>query len=159
MAFAVLTAGLGVATAVLFAKGLVAPAVLGSALVACLLAWGARAARARRPGDPTASPSGVPKAASVPPDGHIRFKLVVEGLEPDRVAEVWSDLCRPDRPATEELRLLFQNFTVVEGRRFRFLKGDPTATAALLKSVLGAAAGVSVRTRLEPAAERTPPWS
>jgi hypothetical protein len=159
MAFTILIAGLGVTTAVLFAKGLVAPAVLGSALVACLLAWGARAARARRPGDPTASPSGVPKAANVPPDGHIRFTLVVEGLEPDRVAEVWSDLCRPDRPATEELRLLFQNFTVVEGRRFRFLKGDPTATAALLKSVLGAAAGVPVRTRLEPAAERTPPWS
>jgi hypothetical protein len=72
---------------------------------------------------------------------------------------VWSDLCRPDRPATEEFRLLFRNFTVVEGRRFRFLKGDPTATAALLTSVLGAAAGVPVRTRLEPAAERTPPWS
>ena len=123
MAFTILIAGLGVTTAVLLAKGVVAPAVLGSALVACLLAWGARAARARRPGDPTASPSGVPKAANVPPDGHIRFTLVVEG------------------------------------RRFRFLKGDPTATAALLKSVLGAAAGVPVRTRLEPAAERTPPWS
>jgi hypothetical protein len=72
---------------------------------------------------------------------------------------VWSDLCRPDRPAPEELRHLFCNFTVVEGRRFRFRNGDPTATAALLTGVLGAAAGVPVRTSLEPAAERTPPWS
>jgi hypothetical protein len=54
---------------------------------------------------------------------------------------------------------LFRTFTVVEGRRFRFRAGDPAATAALLRDVLGSAAGAPVRTALEPAAERTPPWS
>jgi hypothetical protein len=55
--------------------------------------------------------------------------------------------------------MLFRDFTLVEGRRFRFLKGDPQATAQLLSTVLGTAAGIPVRTVLEPAAERTPPWS
>src|SRR4051794_28718831 len=159
LALAILIAGIGVATVVLLANGFVAASLLGCVTVAGLVGWAARAARKRRPGDPTAIPAGAPRPASVPPDGHIRFTLVVEGLDPDRVAAVWADLCRPDRPATEELRRLFRNFTVTEGRRFRFLKGDPAATAALLTSVLGAAAGVPVRTSLEPAAERTPPWS
>jgi hypothetical protein len=159
LAYVLLVAGTGVCTATLFAKGLVVPGVLGSAALVCLIWWGPRGARTRRPGDPAAAPAGDPRPASAPPDGHIRFTLVVEGLEPDRIAELWSDLCRPDRPATEEVRLLFRNFTVVEGRRFRFRKGDPTATARLLAGVLEAAAGVPVRTSLEPAAERTPLWS
>jgi hypothetical protein len=69
---------------------------------------------------------------------------------------VWADLCRPDRPPTGEWSRLYDTFTVLEGRRFRFRTGDPTATAALLRQVLEAAAGVPVRTTLEPAAERTP---
>jgi hypothetical protein len=158
LAFVLLTGAVGALTAILFARGLVAPGVLGCAALAGLVGWGARAARRRRPSEPGAPAAGGPRPASVPPDGHIRFTLVVEGLDPDRVAALWSDLCRPGRPASEDLRLLFRNFTVVEGRRFRFLRGDPAATAALLASVLGEAAGVPVRTSLEPAAERTPPW-
>jgi hypothetical protein len=156
---AILIAAIGVSTAILFTRGFAALGLLGTVTIAGLVGWGKWAARERRPGEPTALPSGAPRSASVPPDGHIRFTLVVEGLDPERVAAVWADLCRPDRPATEEFRLLFRNFTVTEGQRFRFLKGDPTATAALLTSVLAGAAGVSVRTSLEPAAERTPPWS
>jgi hypothetical protein len=159
IALASLIAGLGILTVILFVQGLVAPGVLAAVIIVCLVGWAARVARNPRPGDPTAFPSDGPRPANAPPDGHLRFTLVVEGLGPDRIAEVWSELCRPDRPPTEELRLLFRTFTVVEGRRFRFRNGDPTATAALLTSVLGAAAGVSVRTHLEPAAERTPPWS
>jgi hypothetical protein len=158
IAFALLIAGVGVSTAVLFARGFGPLGVLGAAILAGLIGLGARAARSGRPGD-AAMPFGAPRPAKVPPDGHIRFTLVVEGLEPGRIAEVWSDLRRPDSPAPEDLRLLFRNFTVVEGRRFRFLRGDPTATAALLTAVLGTAAGIPVRTHLEPAAERTPPWS
>jgi hypothetical protein len=158
-ALVVLIVGVGVSTAILFARGFVVPGLLGAAVVAGLVGWVARAAKERRPGAPAALPAGAPRPASVPPDGHIRFTLVVEGLDPDRVAAVWAELCRADRPPTEDLRRLFRNFTVTEGRRFRFLNGDPTATAALLTSVLGAAAGVPVRTSLEPAAERTPPWS
>src|SRR5262245_17857933 len=159
LALVLLTAGLGIGTATLFANERVALGVLAALVLACLVGWGARAARERRPTDSAALPAGAPRPASAPPDGHVRFTLVVEGLDLDRIAEVWSDLCRPDRPPPEELRLLFRTFTVVEGRQFRFLRGDPEATAALLVRVLGAAAGVPVRTSLEPAAERTPPWS
>jgi hypothetical protein len=158
LALALLVAGLGAATAVLFAEGLAAPGALAAVALVCLAGWGAGAAgRGRRPGP--AAPFGAPRPATAPPDGHLRFTLVVEGPDPDRVAAVWADLCRPDRPPPDGLRRLFQTFTVVEGRRFRFRGGDPAATAALLREVLGAAAGVPVRTSLEPAAERTPPWS
>src|SRR6476659_3450782 len=95
IAFAVLIAGLGVLTVILFVRGLVAPGVLGAAIIACLGGWGVRAASKRQPGDPTAFPVGGPRPANAPPDGHIRFTLVVQGLEPDRIAAVWSDLCRP----------------------------------------------------------------
>ncbi|HVK13153.1 MAG TPA: hypothetical protein VM597_30650 [Gemmataceae bacterium] len=147
----------GVVTTVLFASGLFVPGVLG--VIASVGLLGAWVNDARRPSDWPSSPGAATRPASAPPDGHLRFTLVVEGLEPDRIAGVWTDLCRPDRPPAEDVRQLFQNFTVVEGRRFRFRDGDPTATAALLTHVLGTAAGVPVRTTLEPAAERTPPWS
>lgn len=153
----VLIVALAVTTTVLFIQGLAVPAVLGWVVTAGLVGWGAVAAR-NRPSDPTASPTGAPKPATVPPDGHIRFTLVVEGLNADRLAAAWSDLCRPDLEPPDELRLLFRTFTVVEGLRFRFLKGDPAATATLLRDVLWTATGVAVRTRLEPAAERTAVW-
>lgn len=158
-ALAVLTAGLGIAAAFLFLHRRVAPAVVAAAAFAVLYVWVVWAARQRRPGEPAAASPDAPRPATAPPDGHIRFTLLVEGLEADRLAQVWSDLCRPDRPPSEDLRQLFRTFTVAEGPRFRFRGGDPTATAALLASVLGAAAGAPVRTRLEPAAERTPLWS
>ena len=118
--FAILLAGLGAVTVILFARGLVVPGALGAALVAGLGGWRAWAGRRRRPSGPAASPFGAVRPATAPPDGHLRFTLVVDGLEPDRIAEVWADLCRPDRPATDEFRLLFRTFPVVEGRRFRF---------------------------------------
>src|SRR5438105_1268936 len=101
--FVILIAGVGVSTAILFAEGLVAPGVLGGAIVACLLVGcGLLTAKRRRSADHDAASFDVPKPAIAPPDGHIRFTLVVEGLEPDRIAELWSDLCRPDRGVTEE---------------------------------------------------------
>ena len=159
LAFVLLTVVLGIGSVVLFVNERVLPGVLGVAATVALVACGAWAARGRGGAKPSALSAGGPRPASAPPDGHVRFTLVVEGLEPDRIAELWSELCRPDRPPPEGLPLLFRNFTVVEGRRFRFREGDPAAAAALLVRVLGAAAGVPVRTSLEPAAERTPPWS
>lgn len=159
LVIAILIAGLGVSTVILFIQGRVIPGVIGTAVFVAIMLLAARTSRNQRSSDPTAVSSGSPKPANAPPDGHIRFTLVVQGLEPDRVAEVWSYLCRTDREPSEEFRLLFRNFTVVEGQRFRFRHGDPTSTAALLTSVLRDATGVSVKTTLEPAAERTPNWS
>lgn len=158
LTLAILIAGIGIWTVILIVQGRLALAGLGPPMIGGLVALGSLAARKHR-GEPTAVPPAGPKSATAPPDGHIRFTLVVEGLEPTRIATVWADLCRPDRAASEDLKLLFRNFTLVDGSRFRFLKGDPTTTAAVLSRLLGTAAGVPVRTALEPAAERTPPWS
>jgi hypothetical protein len=157
--FAGLMAVVGIPTIVLFANGYVAAGVLGLAAIVVLLVWAARAGEKQPVRDTTDVPLDAPRAATAPPDGHIRFTLVVEGLAPERIAEVWADLCRPDRVHSEEFRKLFQNFTVTEGRRFRFRAGDPNVTAELLTNILAAASGLPVRTRLEPAAERTPLWS
>jgi len=159
LVIAILIAGLVASTVILFIQGRVIPGVIGTAVFLGLVLCAARASRNRQVSDPAMIAPATLKPANAPPDGHVRFTLVVEGLEPERIAEVWADLCRPDREPSEEFRLLFRNFTVVEGKRFRFQKGDPISTAALLKSVLGVAAGVPVRTTLEPAAERTAPWS
>ncbi len=157
--FAVLLVGIGISTAVLFANGYVAAGLLGLVGIVGLIVWAARAGEMRRAIDANGPSLDAPRAASAPPDGHIRFTLVVEGPAPERIAEVWADMCRPDRVPTEEFRKLFRNFTVIEGRRFRFRSGDPNVTAELLINVLTAASGVPVRTCLEPAAERTPLWS
>src|SRR5262245_8103614 len=108
----------GVLTTVLFAGGLFVPGVLGVITSVGLL--GAWVNDARRPEDWPVAPTGATRPAIAPPDGHMRFTLVVEGLEPDRIAGVWADLCRPDRPPTDDVRQLFRNFTVVDGQRFRF---------------------------------------
>lgn len=157
--FAVLLAGVGISTVLLFVNRLAVAGVLGAGLGVGLIAWASRTGNKRFAAESTEQSVDTPRPATVPPDGHIRFTLVVEGLEPARVAQVWSDLCRPDRVPTDELRQLFRNFTVTEGQRFRFRSGDPKTTAELLTSVLGTATGVPVRTRVEPAAERTPVWS
>lgn len=159
LVFALVLAAIGVPTAVLFANGHTAAGMLGLAGIVGVLAWAARAGEKQRKKDATALQLDAPRPASAPPDGHIRFTLVVEGLAPERIAEVWAVMCRPDRVHSEDFRLLFRNFTVTEGRRFRFRSGDPNATAELLTKVLTAASGVPVRTSLEPAAERTPLWS
>src|SRR5690349_92244 len=138
LVFAALVLGIGLLTAIQFANGILVPGVLGVIAVVGLI--GAWVNTARRPVAAAASP----RSASAPPDGHVRFTLVVEGLGPDRIAGVWADLCRPDRPPGEDVRQLFRNFTVVEGQRFRFRNGDPTATAALLTHILGNASGVPV---------------
>src|SRR5262245_899238 len=73
LALVLLTAGLGIGTATLFANERVALGVLAALVLACLVGWGARAARERRPTDSAALPAGAPRPASAPPDGHVRF--------------------------------------------------------------------------------------
>jgi Amt family ammonium transporter len=102
-----------------------------------------------------------PRAARVPPDGHKRFTIVVEGLPAERITALWSELCKPTAPHSTEFRTLYRQFTLLEGTRFRFIGGDPEKVRELLASVLRAADGgkANVRTEIEPAAERTPLWS
>jgi hypothetical protein len=147
-----------IASVAFLAHGYGAAGVL--AFIAALVLLGLGTRREQKVIPAAVSPSArAPKPASAPPDGHIRYTVVVEALAPARIAEVWTDLCRPDRENSESFRRLFRDFTVLEGNRFRFRSGDPKTTAALLSEVLTAASGVPVRTSIEPAAERTPIWS
>jgi hypothetical protein len=162
----VLAASLAIVSAVCLVQGikgdslLLAIGALTFVVVAGLVGWWARNARSGAALDGAEMiAQGDPKPASAPPDGHIRFTIVVDNLPPARVAELWSDLCRPNREVTEAFRLLYRNFTVLDGNRFRFMKGEPQATAGLLAEVLSTASATSVRTSIEPAAERTPLWS
>ena len=102
-----------------------------------------------------------PRAARVPPDGHKRFTVVVEGVAPERISTLWSELCRPNANHSADFFALYRQFTLLQGNRFRFISGDPEKMRELLTNVLRAADGgkSTVRTEIEPAAERTPLWS
>jgi len=78
-----------------------------------------------------------PRPASVPPDGHQRFSVVVEGVEPDKVLTAWSDLCIPGAVApAQEFRTVYPNLTWVKGNRFQFRGGDPEQTSRALRRLL-----------------------
>ena len=102
-----------------------------------------------------------PKAARVPPDGHKRFAIQVEGWPSDKLARAWSELCKPSVHHTAEFIELYKSFTLLEGTRFRFISGNPEKVQSLLAHVLQSAAGegVKISTHIEPSAERTPIWS
>jgi hypothetical protein len=159
LAIAGLAALLALGGLIAATMGYVLIGVLGFVAMVAFVSWAARAST--RTPDLAASPPGhaVPRPAAAPPDGHIRFTVLVQNLDAARIAEIWSGLCRPGQEATEEFRRLFRNFTVLEGNRFRFRQGDPKATEELLTRVLSTASGAPVRTLVEPAAERTPAWS
>jgi ammonium transporter len=67
-----------------------------------------------------------PRAATVPPDGHHRFTVVVEGANNNDLIKTWSDLCQAGpTPPTQEFRTVYPYLTTVQGNRFRFRGGDP----------------------------------
>ncbi len=68
--------------------------------------------------------AGEPRAALVPPDGHKRFHVVIEGVPPGDLVKAWSDLCQPDQKSPPEFNLVYPNMTTVQGNRFLFRGGD-----------------------------------
>jgi ammonium transporter, Amt family len=81
--------------------------------------------------------SAEPRSARVPPDGKGRFTVVVEGVDPEVLAEAWSKLCSPgpSRPAAEFLAV-YPYMTSLQGTRFRFRGGDPGAIRTQLLTLL-----------------------
>ncbi|HLJ96291.1 MAG TPA: ammonium transporter, partial [Gemmataceae bacterium] len=68
-----------------------------------------------------------PRAAVVPPNGHRRFTIVVEGVDPAELIRAWSKLCQAgSKPPTSEFRAVYPFVTTVQGNRFRFRGGDST---------------------------------
>src|SRR5262249_35838723 len=67
-----------------------------------------------------------PRPANVPPDGHERFTVVVEGAKNGDLMQTWSELCQTGpQPPTSEFRTVYPYLTTVQGNRFRFRGGDP----------------------------------
>jgi hypothetical protein len=92
-----------------------------------------------------------PRPAAVPPDGQKRFTVVVEGLSSGELTHAWSDLCQAGpKPPPPEFRALYPYMTTVQGNRFRFRGGDPSALREnlqrLFRDVLNDA---SIKTHVE----------
>ena len=80
------------------------------------------------------TPGVEPRSALMPPDGHQRFVLVLEGVEPAEATKVWADLSHTGTGQfPQEYRDLYPHLTTVNGNRFRFRDGDPTAMGAALE--------------------------
>jgi ammonium transporter, Amt family len=92
-----------------------------------------------------------PRAAVVPGDGLPRYSLVVEGLAPDKLRDIWANLCQPGKePPSKEFLLVYPHMTTVQGNRFRFRGGDPKLVRDGLAGLLVEEAnGAPVRVHVE----------
>jgi ammonium transporter len=69
-----------------------------------------------------------PRRADVPPNGYKRFSVVVEGIKPKELKDLWSDLCQAGpKPPKPEFKAVYPFVTTVQGNRFTFRGGDPNA--------------------------------
>jgi hypothetical protein len=75
-----------------------------------------------------------PRSASAPPDGFRRFSVVIDGATPSELIQAWSGLCQTSAaPPSAEFKTVYPNLTTVQGNRFRFRSGEPTAISESLQ--------------------------
>ncbi len=66
-----------------------------------------------------------PRSASVPPVLGGRFTVAMENVEPARISDYWRNLCQDHgAPPGPEFKLVYSQFAVLRGARFRFRGGD-----------------------------------
>jgi Amt family ammonium transporter len=81
-------------------------------------------------------PMQEPRPAKVPPDGHKRFTVVVEGARNGDLIHAWSDMCQSNgRPPAPEFKAVYPFVTTVQGNRFRFRGGDPVLMRTSLQKL------------------------
>ncbi len=91
-----------------------------------------------------------PRPATQPPDGVGRYILVVEGADPQRLADAWSDLCQAGTVPTSEFKRVYPFFTTMQGNRFRFRGGNPEVVRESLENLLRSKLGNGqIRVRVE----------
>jgi Amt family ammonium transporter len=102
-------------------------------------------------------PSAEPRHAEVPPNGR-RFMVAIEGLEPETLKEIWSNLCQPgDQAPARDFLAVYPHMTTLSGMTFTFRDGDPESVRKALEKLLQKRAnGVPVRSRLLGARTREP---
>ena len=90
-----------------------------------------------------------PRAASVPPDGHGRFTIVVEGPAQPELMRAWSEMCQAGKPAPAALRVVYPYVTTVQSNRFRFRGGDRVKMRTNLQDLFQDSLGETVHTHVE----------
>jgi ammonium transporter len=90
-----------------------------------------------------------PRAASVPPDGHGRFTIVVEGPAQPELMHAWSEMCQTGKPAPAAFRVVYPYVTTVQGNRFRFRGGDRVKMRTNLQDLFQDSLGETVHTHVE----------
>lgn len=92
-----------------------------------------------------------PRPAKLPPNGQKRFSILVEGVDLELLARVWSDLCQVgEQSPSDDFRAVYPYMTTVQGNRFRFRGGDPNGIRTSLERLLQKRTqGQAVRVRLE----------
>ena len=102
-----------------------------------------------------------PRQATTPPNGK-RFTVVIDGLDPSLLKQIWSDLCQPteDKPSAD-FRSIYPHMTTLKGKVFTFRDGDPQAIRDALerlirKNVRGAGVEVRVERLANQSMERIP---
>jgi Amt family ammonium transporter len=77
-----------------------------------------------------------PRPATVPPNGHRGFSVIVQGSDGKQLIETWSKLCSASAaPPSPEFRAIYPHMTLVEGNRFYFRGGDPATVSENLRNL------------------------
>lgn len=85
---------------------------------------------------PTGGASYEPRPANYPPNGK-RFSIVLEGVTPGELKQVWSDLCQAGpMPPSREFLEVYPHLTTMQGTRFHFRGGDPPRLSHGLAKVI-----------------------
>jgi Amt family ammonium transporter len=97
------------------------------------------------------TPPVEPRAAMVPPNGHGRFTVIVDGTNSRDLMHSWSEMCQSGPlPPPPEFRAVYPFVTTVRGNRFHFRGGDPAAMSENLTHLFeNRLTGQKVQARVE----------
>jgi ammonium transporter, Amt family len=91
-----------------------------------------------------------PRSATVPPDGHGRYTVVVEGPKQAELMHAWSEMCQTGKsPPAAAFVAVYPYVTTVQGNRFRFRGGDRVKMRGYLQALFQDSLGETVHTHVE----------
>jgi Amt family ammonium transporter len=90
-----------------------------------------------------------PRPATMPPNGHGRYTIVVDGPQQAELMHAWSEMCQTGKPAPAAFRAVYPYVTTVQGNRFRFRGGDRVKMRTHLQDLFQDSLGETVHTHVE----------
>jgi ammonium transporter, Amt family len=96
-------------------------------------------------------PAREPRPALIPPNGKRHFTVVVEGPQAPELRQAWSKMCQAGAaPPTSEFKTVYPHLTTVQGNRFHFRGGDPSAMRSAMQRLFqDALDGLAIKTHVE----------